>query len=240
MFIEWVIKITVNISDLRTKIDIIDQEIIRLLLKRVDVVHEVGSIKNTTQSRVYVPEREALIFNKLSELSGLTPKDVQSFYTEIISFCRKFESTLNVACIKDANSLLALKKIFGEFVNPIYFSNLNKFINIDSNINYVIVEFSKTLIDALKTSKWFIINTIYIDNQQLFLLSKFPNEIKTGKDISYFFSSSSINDSSLKVDENLFLSEIEVFSTKENYKSIFEDLFNKIELTYIGSSPIIK
>ena len=63
----------------------------------MNLVKEVGTVKESTNSRIYVPEREASIFNSLSENSSLTPKEIQNLYTEIISTCRRLENTLSVA-----------------------------------------------------------------------------------------------------------------------------------------------
>ena len=47
-----------NIKELRTKIDKIDADILNLLDQRMDIVHEIGSIKNASNESVYRPERE--------------------------------------------------------------------------------------------------------------------------------------------------------------------------------------
>ncbi len=209
MFIGWVIKITTNLTNLREKIDEVDKNIIELILKRMDLVHKVGLNKLRTNARVYVPEREAFIFKKLATFSNLSANEVQSFYTEIISFCRKLEDTLSVAIIQDSISLLGLKKIFGEYVKPIIFQNLNTFFTDTQNISYILSPLSEEIILALQNCDWFIINTTEVNHNRLYLLSKYPNEINSPGDITYILTKSKINTSSYQIKENLFFSSID-------------------------------
>ena len=52
-----------NIEELRTKIDKIDSEILKLLNDRMNVVHEIGVIKSASNESVYRPEREKEIID---------------------------------------------------------------------------------------------------------------------------------------------------------------------------------
>ena len=58
-----------NIEELRTKIDKIDSEILKLLNDRMNVVHEIGVIKSASNESVYRPEREKEIIDRLVQLS---------------------------------------------------------------------------------------------------------------------------------------------------------------------------
>ena len=58
-----------NIEELRTKIDKIDSEILKLLNDRMNVVHEIGVIKSASNESVYRPEREKEIIDRLVPVS---------------------------------------------------------------------------------------------------------------------------------------------------------------------------
>jgi chorismate mutase/prephenate dehydratase len=47
-----------NLQDVRIKIDAIDQELVRLLNERADMVNLVGEIKHREGLDIYAPERE--------------------------------------------------------------------------------------------------------------------------------------------------------------------------------------
>lgn len=230
------IKITNKINDLRLKINKIDKNIMSLILERMNLVKEVGTVKESTNTRIYVPEREASIFNSLSENSSLTPKEVQNLYTEIISTCRRLENTLSVALLKDSNSSLALKKILGEYVNPVYFSNFEKFITIQCDINYLLTPFSKDMIEGLKNYNWFIVNTISIGHESFFLLSKYKNDIFTNNQYFYFLSDTSLDNSSVKINENLYYSKItKSYQNKEEMDSFLNSYPNSF-IQLVGST----
>lgn len=202
----------------------------------MSLVHEVGTVKNETQSRVYVPEREARIFKNLSANSTLSPKEIQNLYTEIISSCRRLENIFSVALLKDSTGTLALKKIFGEYINPMYFSTFEKFITIESDIKYLLTPFSKEMIEALKNNNWFIINSIYLDHQEYFLLSKFKNQISSEDESSYFLSNISLDNQSLKLKEDLYFSIIKgSFKDEEKYNKFINNYPNS-QIQLVGDT----
>ena len=59
-----------NIKELRTKIDKIDADILNLLDQRMDIVHEIGLLKNASNESVYRPEREKEIIERLHSLAN--------------------------------------------------------------------------------------------------------------------------------------------------------------------------
>ncbi|MGL6064837.1 MAG: chorismate mutase [Fusobacteriaceae bacterium] len=108
-----------DIHVLRGEINNIDIEILKLIEKRIEVVKKVGELKHKKISRIYVPEREEEIFEKLSNLSKKLEKEkIRGIYTEIISACRDFEKKFTVLCQGDL-SMLICYKIFGSIVNLI-------------------------------------------------------------------------------------------------------------------------
>ena len=79
-----------SLPEIRTKIDALDEQIIRLLNERADLVHEVGVIKKAEGSAIYAPEREEQLMRRLFEKaralnSRLPDKAIRAIYREIIS-----------------------------------------------------------------------------------------------------------------------------------------------------------
>ena len=58
-----------DLSKLRQKIDALDSRIIELLNERTGVVLEIGKIKSKEGGRIYSPERETEIYQKIDELA---------------------------------------------------------------------------------------------------------------------------------------------------------------------------
>jgi len=200
---KWVIKITYDINKLREKIDDIDNKIIELILKRMEIVHQVGITKSKDNSRIYVPERESAIYRKLSSHSGISDKDISNFYTEIISFCRKLEGILDVVIKKDSYSLIGVKKLFGEHVNTIF---VEQFDSIDtSSIKYILSPFNEEVLNFIQKNNWFVINKVSINNENLYLFSSFENTILNDNDLAILLGVKKISDNCLKINKNLFI-----------------------------------
>jgi chorismate mutase/prephenate dehydratase len=105
---------------LRKRIDDIDKEIIGLLNKRAGVVKEVGKLKRHAGSGVYVPDREAQIYeNILKQNRGpLSGNALKAIYREIMSSSLTIEKKLNTAYLGPETTfthLAAIKK-FGSQV----------------------------------------------------------------------------------------------------------------------------
>ncbi len=89
-----------NLKDLRNQIDSIDTQIIQLLNKRCEVVHEIGSIKKRDGLEIYAPEREELLLRSLVEKGrdGILPeKSIRAIYREIMSAALALEEDLKIA-----------------------------------------------------------------------------------------------------------------------------------------------
>jgi chorismate mutase/prephenate dehydratase len=87
------------IDILRTKIDRIDAEIVRLLNERAGVAREIGDIKRQSQQGVFAPNREERLLDRLVQVNGdVLPKEALiAIYREIISACRSLEANLHIA-----------------------------------------------------------------------------------------------------------------------------------------------
>ena len=83
----------------RQKIDTLDSEILDLLEKRIECAKEIGKIKLAKGEDIYVPSREAKVFeNLMSKNAGRISEDaVKAIYREIISASISAEKMLQVA-----------------------------------------------------------------------------------------------------------------------------------------------
>jgi len=85
-----------TIEDLRNRIDVIDQQLVRLLNVRVACAVEVGRLKNDMGLAVYQPDREAQVLAAVrraaTELAGpLTAEAVIRIFERIIDESRRLE-----------------------------------------------------------------------------------------------------------------------------------------------------
>ena len=85
-----------TIEDLRNRIDVIDQQLVRLLNVRVACAVEVGRLKNDLGLAVYQPDREAQVLAAVrtaaTELAGpLTAEAVIRIFERIIDEARRAE-----------------------------------------------------------------------------------------------------------------------------------------------------
>ena len=88
-----------DLDKLRSEIDGIDQKLLELLNRRVQLAQEVGHYKLERGMEVYVPSREEEVFGKLtaSNKGPLPEKAVRSIYREIISAAIALEKPIRVA-----------------------------------------------------------------------------------------------------------------------------------------------
>ncbi|MGN0849161.1 MAG: chorismate mutase, partial [Victivallaceae bacterium] len=82
----------------RKEIDRIDDEILKLLNQRCELVRSIGALKEENGTPVFVPEREREIFNRLdSGNSGpLTPEAMRAIYREIMAAARELKRPMIV------------------------------------------------------------------------------------------------------------------------------------------------
>lgn len=90
-----------ELKKLRIEIDEIDNEILRLLNKRANVVIEIAHIKRNEKAKYYSPEREREILERITALNtGPFPNDtLKVIYREILSASLSLEEPLKVACL---------------------------------------------------------------------------------------------------------------------------------------------
>ncbi len=127
-----------SLDDVRQKIDDIDCAIQDLVVRRAEIVKDVGRIKRTEKNAVfYRPEREANVLKKVMQRNcgELEPKSMAKIFREIMSVCLAYQHPLKVAFLgpKGTFSEVATQKQFGSAIDEIYcnsifeiFSNVSK------------------------------------------------------------------------------------------------------------------
>ena len=85
-----------SIEELRNRIDVIDDQLVRLLNVRVACAVEVGRLKHEAGLPIYQPEREAQVLAKVkhsaTELAGpLTAEAVVRIFERVIDEARRAE-----------------------------------------------------------------------------------------------------------------------------------------------------
>jgi len=110
----------VSLSNIRKKIDALDDQLLKLLNERADLVHEVGLVKKAEGTEIYAPEREEQVFRSLIEknetLHGRLPeKSVRAIYREIMSASLALEKDLTIAYFgpESTNTHQAARNKFG-------------------------------------------------------------------------------------------------------------------------------
>ena len=88
-----------SIENLRTGIDEIDSEIIRLLNRRCELARQIGAWKHENNLPIYVPEREQQLLDRLADHNpGPLDRDsLIAIYREIMSAAIKLEQPMNIA-----------------------------------------------------------------------------------------------------------------------------------------------
>lgn len=90
------------LTSIRKKIDALDEQLLELLNRRADLVHEVGEIKRLNGGPVFAPEREETLLRSLEErnaqIAGRLPASaIRAIYREIMSASYALEKGLTIA-----------------------------------------------------------------------------------------------------------------------------------------------
>jgi chorismate mutase/prephenate dehydratase len=103
-----------ELGRLRSGIDNLDDEVLRLINERAKLAHRIGEIK---QGNIYRPEREAQVLRRLVEANAgpLPDAAVQRIAREIMSACLALEQPLRIAYLGPAGTFSesAARKHFG-------------------------------------------------------------------------------------------------------------------------------
>ena len=110
-----------NLSPIREKIDDIDRQLVGLINQRLALAADIGKIKRTSGGKIYVAEREAEVYRKVTALNAGPIKNdaLKSIYCEIMSAAIALEKPLLIAYLgpEATNSHQAAIKKFGSSVD---------------------------------------------------------------------------------------------------------------------------
>jgi len=88
-----------TLDELRVQIDRIDDTLLKLYNERMEYVHQVGELKNTTGAPIYRPEREQAILTRLKKQNKgkLTDEAIDALFLEMFAVARNMELPERVA-----------------------------------------------------------------------------------------------------------------------------------------------
>jgi chorismate mutase/prephenate dehydratase len=164
-----------NINSLREKIDLIDDSILQLLVNRMNIVEEIGSIKKQNSTAIYHPDREKEIIDRLaSKPTGKLRKEaIEAIFLEIFGVSRNLELPEIISFLGPEGSFThqAAESRFGAVADYISLPSIKSiFDSVDSGrAKYGIVPIEnnqegmvKETLDLLNEKSLFIISEIII------------------------------------------------------------------------------
>ena len=92
-----------KLEDLRQTIDQIDQQIVKLLEKRMDTVTKIGETKQASKKAVYDEKREQEVLEKIaSRLENTKYKEtITATYIDLMKHSRDYQNELNGEKVDD-------------------------------------------------------------------------------------------------------------------------------------------
>lgn len=86
-----------EIEKLRSDLDEIDMEILRLLMRRTEIIKEIGLIKKQYDIPVVNRKREKKVYNNVKEFAlehELDSDQIKSIFKKIMQFSKKVQSEI--------------------------------------------------------------------------------------------------------------------------------------------------
>ena len=82
-----------EISDWRQKIDVLDEQIVRLINERAEAAQAIGKLKQREGLPVYEPKREEIVFDRVRKANAgpLTDVEVVNIFERIIDVMRTLQ-----------------------------------------------------------------------------------------------------------------------------------------------------
>ena len=110
-----------QLAAIRTRIDALDEQIVRRLNERLRLAQRIGEIKRGARGRIYVAEREADVLRRVAAANrggALKPAALQAIYREIMSAALALEKPLIIAYLgpEATNTHAAAIRKFGASV----------------------------------------------------------------------------------------------------------------------------
>ncbi|HEY1683775.1 MAG TPA: prephenate dehydratase [Tepidisphaeraceae bacterium] len=117
-----------KLSELRVKIDTLDEKIVELLNARAQVVVEVGKVKQTSNTPIYAPDREKAVLDKVRKLNHgpLPDRCLEAVYRELMSGSFALEKPLKIGYLGPAGTFSHAASIrkFGSSVDYVSVSDI--------------------------------------------------------------------------------------------------------------------
>jgi len=82
-----------DIADWRNKIDVLDEEIVRLISERAKAAKAIGELKQKAGLPIYEPSRESAVFERVRKINRgpLPDSELQHIYERIIDVMRSLQ-----------------------------------------------------------------------------------------------------------------------------------------------------
>ncbi len=131
----------IPLSELRDKIDSIDQQILQLMNQRASCAMEVAKTKiaQGEQGTFYRPDRESLVLRRIKDLNQgpLSGDTAAHFFRELMSACLALEKPLDVAYLGPEGTFTqqAAVKHFGSSVKTVPSATINEIFSTVENGN---------------------------------------------------------------------------------------------------------
>src|SRR5262245_58583384 len=126
-----------SLKNLRTQIDKLDLQILKLVNERAQHASEIGRIKSENSGEIFSPAREEEVFQNVlqSNKGPLDDATIRAIYREIMSGARAIQRVIKIACLgpEFSYSHLAAVERFGQAVEftlvgsiPAVFEEVNR------------------------------------------------------------------------------------------------------------------
>ena len=88
-----------NMKEYRKQIDALDQELVALINKRLDVAKKIGEVKKEANKEIYAPHREKEVYEKVQKLNSgpIQNESLKAIYREIMSTSLSMEKKIRIA-----------------------------------------------------------------------------------------------------------------------------------------------
>lgn len=111
-----------QLADLRVRIDVVDQQLLKLLNERAKLAQAVGEVKKIDGSPVFRPDREAQVIDRVKNRNPgpILADSVAPIWREIMSACRSLEARQRVAFLGPIGTFSeqATLNYFGSSIEP--------------------------------------------------------------------------------------------------------------------------
>lgn len=111
-----------QLADLRVRIDVVDQQLLKLLNERAKLAQAVGEVKKIDCSPVFRPDREAQVIDRVKNRNPgpILADSVAPIWREIMSACRSLEARQRVAFLGPIGTFSeqATLNYFGSSIEP--------------------------------------------------------------------------------------------------------------------------